>query len=186
MQSLPRNKIEGVIFGIFMCLLMVIVMSFFNICLGVGAVNEEALIAFAKSFWLIFLVAFAVENIIVQPINNLIINKVYKERANTNAVTLFNAIIIVTMMSLIMTFLGGLVSGIGIETVLSNFLISWPRNFCVAMFCNLLFAGPLARLILKGFQVAFDKKRNKKASKIVCVSQQKNVAQENLKTNLNK
>ena len=26
------------------------------------------------------------------------------------------------------------------------------------MFCNLLFAGPLARLILKGFQTLFDKK----------------------------
>ena len=186
MQSLPRNKVEGIIFGIFMCLLMVIVMSFFNICLGIGAVNEQALIAFAKSVWLIFLVAFAVENIIVQPINNFIINKVYKERANANAVILFNAIIIVTMMSLIMTFLGGLISGIGIDKVISNFLISWPRNFCVAMFCNLLFAGPLARLILKGFQVAFDKKHARKSTQTACVNQPKHALQKKLKNNSNK
>ena len=158
MSNLPRNAKEGIIFGVFMCLFMVLVMSFANICINMGGVNAQSLSAWGISLPIVFVVAFAVENIVVTPISNFIMNRVYKERSNSNAVVALNAIIIVTMMSLIMTFLGGVIGGMSVSAVLSGFLTSWPRNFCIAMFCNLLFAGPLARLILKGFQTLFDKK----------------------------
>lgn len=155
MPNLPRSKKEGIIFGIF----MVIIMSFCNIIINFGGVNAESMTAFGISLPIMFVVAFLVENIIVSPITNAIIGRVYKERSNTSVMVVLNAILIVPLMSLIMTFLGELIGGTPIGEVVSTYLTVWPRNFCIAMFCNLLVAGPLARLVLKGFQKYFDKKR---------------------------
>ena len=160
MTNLPRNAKEGIIFGIFMCLFMVLFMSFLNITYNFGGVNSESLTAWGVSLPIIFVVAFAVENIIVNPITNFIINKIYKERSNNSILVCLNAIIIVPLMSIIMTILGELIGGFSIVEIFSEFLTTWPRNFCAAFFFNLIIAGPLARLILKGFQALFDKKSN--------------------------
>ena len=56
------------------------------------------------------------------------------------------------MMSLIMTIVGGLLGGDTLTTVLGEFFIRWPRNFCAAFFLNILVAGPISRAILRAIQ----------------------------------
>lgn len=121
MPNLPRSKKEGIIFGIFMCLFMVIIMSFCNISINFGGVNAESMTAFGISLPIMFVVAFLVENIIVSPITNAIIGRVYKERSNTSVMVVLNAILIVPLMSLIMTFLGELIGGTPIGEVVSTY-----------------------------------------------------------------
>ena len=48
--------------------------------------------------------------------------------------------------------IGGLLGGDNLSTVLSEFFIRWPRNFCVAFFLNILVAGPISRALLNQFQ----------------------------------
>ncbi|MNV86821.1 hypothetical protein D3C71_1808780 [compost metagenome] len=61
------------------------------------------------------------------------------------------------MMSIIMTIVGGLISGQDIVKVLEDFFMVWPRNFCAAMFLNSLIAGPISRFVLRKIQLKYDK-----------------------------
>ena len=158
MKGLPRSKGEGIIYGIFMCLFMVLIMSFLNISIANGGVNGDSLLIFAESFVPIYIIAFVIENVIARPINDFLMKKLYNERANVFARILCNAFFIATTMSILMTIVGGLFAGEGSQ-VFTNFFSTWPRNFCAAIFCNLLIAGPLSRLILTAIQNRLDKKR---------------------------
>lgn len=71
---------------------------------------------------------------------------------------LFNAAFIVTMMSFIMTIIGGFLGGDNFNTIISEFFTRWPRNFLAAFFLNLLIAGPASRTLLKAVQNYSDKK----------------------------
>ena len=158
MKGLPRSKGEGIIYGIFMCLFMVLIMSSLNISIANGGVNGDSLLIFAESFVPIYIIAFIIENVIARPINDFLMKKLYNERANVFARILCNAFFIATTMSILMTIVGGLFAGEGSQ-VFTNFFSTWPRNFCAAIFCNLLIAGPLSRLILTAIQNRLDKKR---------------------------
>ena len=163
MKGLPRSKKEGIIYGLFMCLFMVLVMSFLNITISNGGINSNSLIIFAQAFVPIYIIAFVVENLIARPINDLLMKKLHPEHDNSFAQVLCNGFFIATTMSIIMTIIGGLIGGESFEQVFANFFITWPRNFCAAMFCNILIAGPLSRLILSTIQKSMDKKEKAKA-----------------------
>lgn len=60
MKGLPRSKKEGIIYGLFMCLFMVLVMSFLNITISNGGINSNSLIIFAQAFVPIYIIAFVV------------------------------------------------------------------------------------------------------------------------------
>jgi len=55
-------------------------------------------------------------------------------------------------MSVCMTILGGAGNGLSLEP-LKTFPINWPRNFCVAIWCEILLAQPLARFAMKKLHV---------------------------------
>lgn len=149
---MPKNKKEGIIFGLCMCIIMVYLMGLINISIHSGALNMEALITSIKAFPVIFIVAFAIESLFVSKINNKLLSHFVHPDDSKNAHILFNCLFIVTMMSFIMTIVGGILGGDKIMTVLSQFITIWPRNFFVAMFLNLLVAGPLSRFILRKIQ----------------------------------
>ena len=48
--------------------------------------------------------------------------------------------------------IGGLLGGDNLSTVISEFFIRWPRNFCAAFFLNILVAGPISRFVLRCVQ----------------------------------
>ena len=52
----------------------------------------------------------------------------------------------------ILNIIGGLLGRDNLSTVISEFFIRWPRNFCAAFFLNILVAGPISRFILKLIQ----------------------------------
>ena len=105
------------------------------------------------------------EDIVFGKINHFLIRKFVKETDSKNSFILFNCFFIVTMMSLIMTIIGGLLGGDNFKTIFTEFFIRWPRNFCAAFFLNILFAGPFSRFVL-GFMQNHSKRLSTEKIKI--------------------
>ncbi|EDT77130.1 MULTISPECIES: hypothetical protein [Clostridium] len=157
---MPRNKKEGIIFGITMCVIMVFFMGMLNISIHHGVFDGEVMIICLKAFPVTFIVAFIIEGAIVGKVNGMLLEKFCGEKDSVNARILFNCFFIVTCMSLIMTFIGGMLGGDSLSLVTKEFFIRWPRNFCAAFFLNILVAGPVSRAILRMIQRSADAKKN--------------------------
>lgn len=156
---MPRNKKEGIIFGITMCVIMVFFMGMLNISIHHGVFDGEVMIICLKAFPVTFIVAFMIEGAIVGKVNGMLLEKFCGEKDSVNARILFNCFFIVTCMSLIMTFIGGMLGGDSLSLVTKEFFIRWPRNFCAAFFLNILVAGPVSRAILRMIQRSADAKK---------------------------
>ncbi|BBK78720.1 hypothetical protein [Clostridium butyricum] len=157
---MPRNKKEGIIFGITMCVIMVFFMGMLNISIHHGVFDGEVMIICLKAFPVTFIVAFIIEGAIVGKVNRMLLERFCGEKDSVNARILFNCFFIVTCMSLIMTFIGGMLGGDSLSLVTKEFFIRWPRNFCAAFFLNILVAGPVSRAILRMIQRSADAKKN--------------------------
>lgn len=153
---MPRNKKEGIIFGICMCFVMVFFMGMLNISIHYGALNGEVMMICLKAFPVTFVIAFILEGTVVHKINEMLLAKFCGEKDSVSARILFNCFFIVTCMSLFMTFIGGMLGGDSLSLITREFFIRWPRNFCAAFFLNILVAGPISRTILRMVQKSSD------------------------------
>lgn len=157
---MPRNKKEGIIFGICMCFIMVFFMGMLNISIHMGKFDGEVLMVCLKAFPVTFIIAFILEGAVVGKINGALLAKFSGKNDSQNAMILFNCFFIVTCMSLIMTFIGGLLGGDNISLIAGEFFIRWPRNFCAAFFLNILVAGPVSRFVLRRIQKSANTNKN--------------------------
>lgn len=149
---MPRNAKEGFLFGISFCTIMAFSMGLINISIGMGGLSKASFITSVKAFPITFLIAFAVENLIVGPTNKKLLKKFVAETDSVNAKILFNCVFIVTMMSIIMTYAGSMLGGESIKGISSKFFTVWPRNFWAAFFVNIVLAGPISRAVLRFIQ----------------------------------
>ena len=135
---MPTNKKEGIIFGICICAIMVFFMGLLNISIHLGGFNLESIKTTFIAFPVTFIIAFILENLVIGKINHILLKKFVSDTDGKNAYILFNCFFIVTLMSLVMTIvlniIGGLLGGDNLSTVLTEFFIRWPRNFCAAFF----------------------------------------------------
>ena len=99
-----------------------------------------------------FIIAFILENVVIGKINHKLLEKFVDKNDSKNSYILFNCFFIVTLMSLVMTIIGGFLGGDNASTIFSEFFIRWPRNFCAAFFLNILVAGPISRTLLRVIQ----------------------------------
>lgn len=86
---------------------------------------------------------------IVEPIVNKLMPKFTQPTDSFNATTLFHIFFSVLIMSILLTVIGTWVGtrSISIEPI-KTFFYTWPRNFTIAFFIELLVAQPLARLAM--------------------------------------
>lgn len=149
---MPTNKKEGITFGIFMCVIMVFFMGLLNISIHLGGFNLNSIKTVVVAFPVTLIIAYVLETFIIGKLNHMLLGKFVKETDSKNAYILFNCFFIVTMMSLVMTIIGGLLGGDNLQTIFTEFFIRWPRNFCAAFFLNILVAGPISRFVLRLMQ----------------------------------
>ena len=157
---MPTNKKEGIVFGICMCAIMVFFMGLLNISIHLGNFNLNSIKTTFIAFPVTLIIAYILETFIIGKVNHFLLGKFVKETDSKNSYILFNCLFIVTMMSLVMTVVGGLLGGDDLQTIFTEFFIRWPRNFCAAFFLNILVAGPVSRFILRLMQ-----QHNKEESK---------------------
>lgn len=154
---MPRNKKEGLIFGICMVTIMVYFMSLLNIAIHNQSLNFNTFIISIKAFPMIFAIVFVLENLVISKTNQKLVNHFSSKEDSLNAKILFNCVFIVSMMSIIMTIIGGVLGGDNIYLVLSEFFERWPRNFVAAMALNIFIAGPFSRFVLSIIRQKNDK-----------------------------
>ena len=86
---------------------------------------------------------------IVEPIVNKLMPKFIQPTDSFNAATLFHIFFSVLIMSILLTVIG---TWVGTKTIsmepIKTFFYTWPRNFTIAFFIELLVAQPLACLAM--------------------------------------
>ena len=148
-RSLPRNGKEGLIYGGIICALSCIFMSTLNISINMGGISKESIMISLKSFPLVFVIAMLVEGLFVGKIAENLVEKFSSPTDSFNAYIMFRVFFTVIGMSIIMTLVGGIFGfGFNIE-VLKEFPMVWPRNFCIAIFYELIIAQPIARKVMR-------------------------------------
>src|SRR5699024_3604399 len=145
---LPSNKKEGIIFGLFMCFGMVLIMSVYNAALhGFSSYTVgSALIQFVITF----IVAFIAESLVEPRARKLALALPYDKSKEINFI-LAIAFCMVPVMVLIMSVYGLILTAlmVGIEGSISiAYLKIIGLNFIVALPSQLLIVGPISRRLL--------------------------------------
>ena len=160
-NRLPHNPREGIVYGCVIASISSLLIGGYNVFDNMGYSLDE-FGDFAAQFiiiWpVVFLLAFFLANTIVGKTAGFVVNKVMGPEDSVNARIILNIVVCVTLMSIILTFLGGLVGetigslmgdpGVDVMGLLENWPYIWPRNFCIAFWVEMLIAQPAARAVM--------------------------------------
>lgn len=148
-KRLPQNGKEGLLYGSIIAIITVAVMATFNIGMTYGKLDKSILLIVLKAIPLVWIVVMLLESLVVGRIANALVIKFTEPSDCFNAKILFNIFFCVAGMSAIMTILGTILgTGFSMEPFY-EFPSHWPRNFFVALWCELLVAQPAARAVMK-------------------------------------
>ena len=149
---MPRNKKEGIIFGVTMCFFMVCGMSAYNLAL----VGKLSFTKFAIGLIPGFIVAFFFDVVIVGPVAKKLAFKLPIDRNNKLQTILAISLLMVTGMVTFMSVFGLLMRSELPENIVSAYFTAWGMNFIAALSLQLLLVGPISRLKLQMWQRYFD------------------------------
>ncbi|MEK3889868.1 DUF2798 domain-containing protein [Bacillus sp. FSL K6-3431] len=145
---MPSNKKEGIIFGLFMCFGMVLIMTVYNTALhGFSAFTVGSAVI---QFVITFIVAFIVESFVEPKARKLALSLPYDKSKEINFIVAI-AFCMVPMMVLIMSVYGLVLTElmVGIEgSIFTAYLKTVGLNFIVAFPSQLLIVGPISRRLL--------------------------------------
>lgn len=145
---MPSNKKEGIIFGLFMCFGMVLIMSVYNTALyGFSSYTIGSAVI---QFVITFIVAFIAESLVEPKARKLALSLPFDKSKESNFIVAI-AFCMVPLMVLIMSVYGLILSAlmIGIEgSIITAYLKTVGLNFIVALPSQLLIVGPISRRLL--------------------------------------
>lgn len=151
-QRLPWSKKEGLIYGGLIALITCIVMMSFNVIVNNGF-DPEILARSMLSLPFVWLAAMLLMSFVVGHIASVVVSKFAGPNDGFYATITFNIIACVLMMSACMTIIGPsighIMQGESVISAFQQWPSAWPRNFCVAFWCEMLLAQPIARALMK-------------------------------------
>ncbi|PIC62646.1 DUF2798 domain-containing protein [Sporosarcina sp. P13] len=145
---MPSNKKEGIMFGIFMCFGMVLIMSVYNTALQ--GFSSFTVVSAVIQFIITFIIAFIAESLVEPQARKLALSLPYDKTKEINFIVAL-AFCMVPLMVLIMSVYGLILTVLmtGIEgSILSTYLKIVGLNFIVALPSQLLIVGPISRTLL--------------------------------------
>ena len=140
--------IEGIIFGLFMCFGMVLIMSVYNTALH--GFSSYTVGSAAIQFVITFVVAFIAESFVEPKAKKMALSLPYDKSKKTNFIVAL-ALCMVPMMVLIMSVYGLILTALmtGIEgSIFTAYLKTVGLNIIVAIPSQLLIVGPISRRLL--------------------------------------
>jgi hypothetical protein len=145
---LPSNKKEGIIFGLFMCFGMVLIMSVYNTALhGFSSFTVGSAVI---QFVITFIVAFIAESFVEPKARKFALSLPYDKSKEINFIVAIS-FCMVPIMVLIMSVYGLILTALmtGIEgSIFTAYLKTVGLNFIVALPSQLLIVGPISRRLL--------------------------------------
>ncbi|MBQ3409401.1 MAG: DUF2798 domain-containing protein [Clostridia bacterium] len=134
-------------------------MLLLNIGTAFGGFSKETMLIILKLIPIIWIVAMLIESLFIGKVAEFLVSKFTENSDSFNTKILFNILFCVTGMSAIMTIVGGLIgTGISLEPF-KTFFLHWPRNFCVAFWCEIILAQPIARFTMKSIHKKQEQKK---------------------------
>lgn len=146
---MPKNKQEGLIFGITMMTLMSSFMNLFN-NFRHGGISLDSLIHALILEPVIFIVVMIAETLFVSRLANNVVKKFASK--DVKKTVMIRTLVMVTAMSFIMSIFGLVMSGIELNKFVIAFALTWPLNFIVALLWQVLVAASTAKRILKQYR----------------------------------
>ena len=149
---MPKTKLESVIFTAVTAWLMVYGMTLYNLVLATGSFTNASFLMALKEMWLEYVIIALCAYFISSPIAKKLAFRVVRPGDRPIAIILsiqvFTVVCQVALASII-----GVWHGFGFTgQFVPNYLLTYCRNFIMALPLQLLVAGPLARA---GFRAVF-------------------------------
>ena len=147
---MPKTKFQDFIYTIIMVIVMVYAMVFYNIISMEGPSNNAFLMAL-KELPIMGVIAFILEFFLIGKVAQKLALKIISPKEDKPIfMTIAISCIIVSFMCPIMSLIGSLLFNYnGIENIIINWLSLAIKNFPMALFWQLFYAGPFVRLIFK-------------------------------------
>lgn len=148
-KTMPRTKGESIFFTAITAWMMVYVMTLYNTVLASGSFHNEIFLIALKGMWveyiIIFLLAYFVSGKIAKYFAFRVVEPGDRPIAIIFAIQIFTVVAQVGFASII-----GVYHGYGFTTnFLPHYLLTYCRNFVMALPLQLLLVGPLARMIFR-------------------------------------
>ncbi len=157
---MPKTKVESLIFTAVTAWIMVYIMTLYNTALANGTFVNETFLMALKGMWLEFVIIFLCAYFISSPVARHFTFCVVKPGDRPIAIILaiqtFTVVSQVALASIL-----GVWHGYGFTSqFVPNYLMTYCRNFIMALPVQLFIAGPIAR---KLFRLVFRREKNNKA-----------------------
>ncbi|UOQ49255.1 DUF2798 domain-containing protein [Gracilibacillus caseinilyticus] len=147
---MPTNKKESIIFGTIMCFGMVAVMATYNL-LMVGNVEDLAVSIVLGEVLVGFIIALLLDLFIVGPLAKKVTLALPFDKSKKIYFVLFMSLFMIIGMVFFMSMFGLAMSyirgGVNDQSIISEYLHIYVKNFVVAFPLQLIVMGPLVRLI---------------------------------------
>ena len=148
-KRMPQNTLESVVFTAITAFIMVYFMTLYNTVLATGSFTNGTFLIAARSMWLeyvlIFLCAYFISSPAAKHFAFQVVRPADRQIYVILAIQVFTVIFQVGLASIL-----GVWHGYGFtRQILPDYIMTYCRNFIMALPLQLLIAGPLARAIFR-------------------------------------
>ena len=147
---MPKTKFQDLIYTIIMVIVMVYAMVFYNI-ISIEGPSNQAFIMALEELPIMGLIAFILEFFLIGKIaQKLALRLINSKEDKPIMMILAVSSIIVAFMCPTMSLIGSLLFNFnGFENIIINWLTLTIKNFPMALFWQIFYAGPFVRLIFR-------------------------------------
>lgn len=155
---MPKTKFQSVIFTAITAWIMVYIMTLYNVVLAMGSFTNATFLITLKGMWIeyiiIFLCAFFISSHVAKYFAFRVVKPEDRPIAIIIAIQVFTVVVQVALASIL-----GVYHGYGFTNqFIPNYLVTYCRNFIMALPVQLFIAGPLARWIFRSIFVREEQK----------------------------
>ena len=146
---MPKTKFQNVVFTLMMAFPMVYAMICYNISLNIGGMNNQIFLMAFHEMVIMWPVAFILEFFVVDNLAHKLAFRMVTPQDRPIVITLAISVMIICIMCPVMSLIATLL----FKNAGSQFVAVWLQttfmNFPVAFFWQLMYCGPLIRLIFR-------------------------------------
>lgn len=147
--KMPKTKFEAIIFTAITAWMMVYVMTLYNTVLATSTFTNTMFLISLKSMWIEFVIIFLCAYFISSKVAKYFAFKVVQPTDRTIVIVLMIQVFTVVSQVALASILG-VYHGYGFNSqFIPNYLITYCRNFIMALPIQLFIVGPIARYLFK-------------------------------------
>lgn len=148
-NKMPKTKFESVIFTAITAWIMVYIMTLYNVVLSSGTFTNATFLVALKGMWIEFVIIFLCAYFISSHVAKYFAFRVVKP--GDRPIAIIFAIQVFTVVSQVaLASILGMYHAYGFTSqFIPNYLMTYCRNFIMAMPVQLFLAGPIARAVFR-------------------------------------